>query len=652
MLPTFVIGLREGLEAALIVGIVAAFLRKEGRDDALKPMWTGVAIAVAICAAVAIGLDIANAELPQRQQEGLETVVGTLAVGVVTFMIVWMRRHSRGLKGELQKATAGALASGSTWALIGMAFFAVIREGFETAVFLIAAFNASTNSTDAGIGAALGVTVAIVLGYGIYKGGVHINLQKFFRATAAVLVLVAAGLVATASHTAHEAGWISSMQGQAVDLTWLVKPGTVTASLLTGMLGLQPKPTHIEAVGYVVYALPMLLFVLWPERLRPRFRSVVRGTAAGMTIVALTVLLSACGSSSSTDKTVGGARTVRVSITDAGCEPAVLKIPAGPANFVVSAKGSGKSTEFEVLKGTRILGEKENLAPGLSGSFSLKLAPGDYTTKCTGADREQGKLTVTAATASAPGSVRTTAALRTATEGYRMWVEAQCVELLARTGRFVAAVKNGDLAEAKQLYPLARGPYESIEPVAESFGDLDPRIDARVNDVAPGQKWTGFHRIEQALWKRHTTKGMSAIADQLLTDVKDLQAKVARTSYQPAELANGATGLLGEVSKSKITGEEDRYSHTDLWDFEANVAGALQAFQLLKPALDQRNRTLARQITERFSQALSALSKYRLQDGGFKLYGELSKSDVRGLSQKIDALAEPLSKVAAAVVTS
>jgi high-affinity iron transporter len=290
LFPTFVIGLREGLEAALIVGIVAAFLAQEGRRDALRSMWIGVAVAVLVCVAVGVGLHVVGQELPEREQEAMETVIAAVAVGAVTFMIVWMRRHARGLKAELQSSAASALARGSTAALVGMAFFAVIREGFETAVFLLAAFDASTNATAAGLGATFGVLLATAVGYGIYRGGVHLNLSRFFRATGAVLVLVAAGLVASALHTAHEVGWFNSLQDQALDLTWLVKPGTVTASLLTGMLGLQPQPTVGEAIGYLLYAVPMMLYVLWPDRLRPKRRSVARAAAATAGVLAIALL--------------------------------------------------------------------------------------------------------------------------------------------------------------------------------------------------------------------------------------------------------------------------------------------------------------------------------------------------------------------------
>jgi high-affinity iron transporter len=264
VLATFVIGLREGLEASLIVGIIASFLSKQGRRDALRQVWLGVGVAVTICLAVGIGLKVASQNLPQRQQEGLETIVGAAAVVMVTYMVVWMRRHSRDLKRSLEGAAGSALATGSATALVAMAFLAVLREGLETAVFLLAAFDASSNAKDAVIGAALGIAVAVGLGYGIYRGGVRINLSKFFRVTGLVLVLVAAGLVVTALHTAHEAGWLTIGQGSTIDLSWLVRPGTVRSSLLTGMLGMQPTPVVIEVVGWLVYLIPVGAYVAWP----------------------------------------------------------------------------------------------------------------------------------------------------------------------------------------------------------------------------------------------------------------------------------------------------------------------------------------------------------------------------------------------------
>jgi high-affinity iron transporter len=274
VLPTFVIGLREGLEAALIVGIIAAFLARQGRRDALRQVWVGVAVAVAICIGIAVALQLLERSLPQHQQEMLETVVGALAVAMVTGMIIWMRRHARAMKGELEGAAAAALARGSARALVAMAFLAVLREGFETAVFLLATFQASGNAWTAGIGAVLGILVAVGLGWGIFHGGVRLNMARFFTLTSAVLVLVAAGLVMTAFHTAHEAGWVNFGQAQAADLTWLVRPGTPVASLLTGVLGIQPTPAVIELLAWAAYLGPMLVFVLRPTPRPPAKKAV------------------------------------------------------------------------------------------------------------------------------------------------------------------------------------------------------------------------------------------------------------------------------------------------------------------------------------------------------------------------------------------
>jgi high-affinity iron transporter len=283
MIPTFVITLREGVEASLIIGIIAAFLVKEGRRDAMRQMWMGIAVAVVLCIGVAVLLEVVGQQLPQKEQEGLETVIGLIAVSAVTYMIVWMRRHARGIKAQLEGEAASALATGSTLALVGMAFLAVLREGFETSVFLLAAFQDSSDTTAAGAGAILGLVAAIAIGLGLYRGGVRINLTRFFRVTGIVLVFVAAGLLASAAHTAHEAGWISGLQGQAIDLSWLVQPGTVSGSLLTGMLGLQPAPTVIEAILYLGYVIPVALYVLWPQgmRVRPRLDRLRTGGRIG-----------------------------------------------------------------------------------------------------------------------------------------------------------------------------------------------------------------------------------------------------------------------------------------------------------------------------------------------------------------------------------
>jgi iron uptake system component EfeO len=240
--------------------------------------------------------------------------------------------------------------------------------------------------------------------------------------------------------------------------------------------------------------------------------------------------------------------------------------------------------------------------------------------------------------------------LNTATDGYADYVNEQAAELVKRTAAFTAAIKAGDTEKAKSLFASTREPYEKIEPVAESFGSLDPEIDARVNDVADGDQWTGFHRIEKGLYEDNSTKGLEKYADLLTEDVEALAKKAKTVTYQAAELANGSTGLLDEVSKSKITGEEDRYSHTDLWDFAANVDGSQAAYKLLSPAVAAKDKKLDEEINARYAAVDSLLAKYRTGDG-FVLYTKLTPADTKKLSQAIDALAEPLSQVASKVVS-
>ncbi|MEY2434708.1 MAG: high-affinity iron transporter [Acidimicrobiaceae bacterium] len=270
MLPTFVIGLREGVEASLIIGIIAAFLGAHGRRDVLRWMWVGVSLAAGMCLAIGIALRAVEGTLDQRQQESLETVVALVAVCMVSYMIVWMRRHARDLRGEVELHLADALAHGSVKALVAMAFLAVFREGLETAVFLVAVFEHSDNTAAAGGGAIGGLALAVVVGYALYRGGLRINLARFFRATGVVLVLVVAGLLASAAHTAHEASWLNIAQGQVVDLSSFIRPGSVQSALATGMLGIQPRPVVAEVVAWLVAAIPLMLFVLWPSSPRSK----------------------------------------------------------------------------------------------------------------------------------------------------------------------------------------------------------------------------------------------------------------------------------------------------------------------------------------------------------------------------------------------
>jgi iron uptake system component EfeO len=370
-------------------------------------------------------------------------------------------------------------------------------------------------------------------------------------------------------------------------------------------------------------------------------RRAQRSAYAAASVALGALLLAGCGDS---EDVPPGATKLSYKLTDAGCDPPQATAPAGPVVFEVTNDGAAGVTELEVLDGDTIVGERENLSGGLSGSFTVTLDAGTYTVYCPGGDPDD-RVTLTVTGQSEAGQSRGSAG---AVERYRHYIESQAALLIKKTEPFVRAVRGGNVEEAKRLYPAARLPYERVEPVAESFGDLDPVIDARAGDV-PAAKWSGFHPIEKALWVDGATQGMRPIATRLLDDLKLLQRKVKTIDLEPAQIANGANELLGEVSASKITGEEERYSHTDLWDFEANVEGSKAAFDAVKPLLEQRNPELAREIEQRFSAVDAALAPYERGDG-FVLYGELNEQDKLKLAQSIDALAEPLSQVSAIVV--
>jgi len=197
---------------------------------------------------------------------------------------------------------------------------------------------------------------------------------------------------------------------------------------------------------------------------------------------------------------------------------------------------------------------------------------------------------------------------------------------------------------------VARTHWERIEPVAESFGDLDPAIDARENDVEAGEEWTGYHKIEKDLWQDGLKPDSGQLADRLMADIKDLQARAGTVELTPVQLANGAKELLDEVATGKITGEEDRYSHTDLWDFKANVEGSQGALAALRPVIDEKDPTLGPLLDERFAAVDQLLEGYRAGDG-FKSYTELTQDDIKKMTDAVDALSEPVSQVAG-VVTS
>lgn len=341
------------------------------------------------------------------------------------------------------------------------------------------------------------------------------------------------------------------------------------------------------------------------------------------------------------------AAPITVEASDSECKLSGTTATTGPSTFVITNNGT-KVTEFYVYgKGERVMGEVENISPGLKRQLIVQLAePGTYQTSCRPGmvgDGIRGDFEVSGEAV----QVDTEGKFKEAADSYKRYVLSQVEALVPSTEAFVAAVKAKDVAKAKALYPTTRTYYERIEPVAESFpDDLDPRIDLREVDVEEGQKWTGFHALEKQLWVTGLQPDADALADQLLKDVKELDAKVKAPDWaiDSTQIAGGAQGLLDEISKSKISGEEDIFSHTDLWDFKANVEGSQTAVASVRPILDERDAELGKRVDQRFAEVEKLLEKYRDGDG-FVSYDKVTEPQRKELSDAIDALSAEVSQV-------
>ncbi len=383
-------------------------------------------------------------------------------------------------------------------------------------------------------------------------------------------------------------------------------------------------------------------------------------TAAPSSSAASSAPASGPASSGSATPSADGSTAVTITITDAdGCTASTDSVPAGPVDFTVINKDALGVTEVELVSDQRIVGERENLAPGFDSVFSARLDGGSYEIYCPGASTERRPFTVTGQAAQQTGDVAEL--LTQATKDYAAYVDDQISFLVPPVQEMAAAIKAGDVAAAQQAYAKARPFYERIEPVAESFPDLDPAIDLRIGDVEQGTEWTGFHPIEQGLFEKKSTDGLADLADGLVTNIGKLQTQAKALSdatdagtaggYQAFEIANGASGLLDEVLASKITGEEEAYSKLDLLDFEANVEGSLQAFATLKPALDQIDPTVVPNISAKFDALMTLLNTYKDPSaiGGWKPFDQLTDSDRKQLTDALLAVQEPLSAVAAKI---
>ena len=393
-------------------------------------------------------------------------------------------------------------------------------------------------------------------------------------------------------------------------------------------------------------------------------RPLALGTGALLAALALT----GCVANAPAGSASAGSTTVSVEGDGDRCAVSSTSVPSGPVTFTMTNSGSDE-TEFELLAsdGLRIVSEKENIGPGTSASITVAVQPGDYYTACIPGLVGEGvraPFTVTDSGADVVPAGTEKEQVDAAAAAYVGYVEDQVGQLVPATAAFLDAYRAGDDATARSLYPSARAHYERIEPVAESFGDLDPKIDFREADVEPGTEWTGWHRIEKDLWQPTADEDggvayvplspadRARVADQLTADTAALQSAVTADDFTVSidTVSNGAVGLMDEVATGKITGEEEIWSHTDLYDFQANLEGARVAYEGVRDIVSEKDPQLTDRIDAKLGALEALLATYGSLDAGYPPYTQLTEADKKALSDAVNALSEPLSGLTNALV--
>ncbi|MEU5278685.1 iron uptake system protein EfeO [Streptomyces asoensis] len=366
-------------------------------------------------------------------------------------------------------------------------------------------------------------------------------------------------------------------------------------------------------------------------------------------VTAVTALTAVTGCTSKSDAKDGD-RVISVTATDSTCVTSKKEISAGHLELAIENKGSKVTEVYILFPDDRIVSERENIGPGTKQRVTAEVKAGDYRIACKPGMKGTGirqDLKVTG------GSVaKRDPRLDKAVAAYREYAQEQADATLPLVATFVKAIQAGNVEAAKAAYAPSRIGWERTEPVAESFGDIDPKVDVRADGLEAGQTWTGWHRLEKALWQdKKITAAEKTLAGQLTTDLTDWQKRVGKAEITPTSMANGAKELLDEVATGKVTGEEERYSHTDLVDFKANVEGAQKSYELLKPVAQENDAALVTDLDKQFAALNTLLDKYRPNTSSyaFTSYDKVGAAGRKELSDAVNALAEPLSKLAAAV---
>ncbi|WUH89794.1 FTR1 family protein [Streptomyces sp. NBC_00433] len=605
MFPNFLIGLREGLEAGLVVSILVATLVRGGNRERLPQVWTGVAAAVGLSLSFGAVLTFSSQQMATTAQEAFGGFLSVVAVAFVTVMIFWMRRNARNLSGEIKEKVAAALTVGAG-ALVVTSFLAVGREGLETALFLWT--NEQTaHGSGAGplLGGAIGLVLATGLCWGLYKRVLKINLTRFFTWTGFGLIVIAAGVLGYGLRDLQEGKVLPGGGSYLVDVSAHVDATSWYAQLVQGVLNLTTQMTSLQVVSYVVYlAVVMSLFVRG-LRAAPAAKSAAAAASAtviaarrvprwtvpvavvAIPAVAAGVVIAASGGKKAAASTV--------SVSEADCGKGFTAPHPGRQTFRMHNTGSKASEVYLIDPASNaVYGEIEGLAPGTTRDLVATLGSGAYAWRCV----PTGGKAVTSATVRVSGGGSAKPVLPLAASelepplaAYRTYVDAGLDKLRTQTAQLTADLTAGDLGAARTDWLTAHLTYSSLGAAYGTFTEFDTKINGRKDGLPGGvtdPDFTGFHRIEYGLWHGQSAATLRPLADQLVKDVTGLRKAFPTQPFDPSDLPLRSHEILENTLQFELTGDTDQGSGSNLATADANLDGTRELLDVLRPLIIRR----------------------------------------------------------------
>ncbi|MET7486201.1 iron uptake transporter permease EfeU [Streptomyces sp. NPDC005538] len=604
--PSFLIGLREGLEAGLIVSILVATLVRADARSRLPQVWTGVLAAIALAMSFGAVLTFTAANLSATAQETFGGVLSVIAVAFVTAMVFWMRRSARTFSGEIKEKVTGALTMGAGMLML-TSFLAVGREGLETALFLWTTARAAGESSGPLTGAAIGLVLAAGLCWGLYRRVLRINLTKFFTATGVVLVVIAAGVLGYGLRDLQEGGVLPGPTTYAFDLSGSVDAGSWYSTLLQGVFNLMPTMTWLQVVGYVGYlAVVMPLFVrgVRGERVKTPAPAEVREVAPAprrrpvwvlpVAVVAVPAVIAGLVVAFARPKPADS-ETVAVSETE--CGKGFTAPDTGRQTFQMHNTGDKTAEVYLIDPATNaVYGEVEGLAPGTTRDLVATVAGGSYAWRCV----PTGAKAVTSATVHVSGGGGAAQAVVPVSENdlaaplkaYKVYVDQGLATLETQTRQLDADITGDHLAKARTDWLTAHRTYSSLGAAYGTFEDFDQKINGRADGLSGGvgnKDFAGFHRIEYGLWHGQSASELKAPAQRLTAAVVGLRKAFPTQDFDPGDLPLRAHEILENALQFELTGDTDEGSGTNLATVDSNLAGTRELLSVLKPLLTKES---------------------------------------------------------------